>query len=139
MEREIEMSEGEREKKEKRTPLFFWFCGVWQRVQQRQQDQSFKCSSVLAALCVSALGGSTKFCHPTQHSDSDKKKRKKKAKDKINKQQSPSHLIYPTSAHIPHTLSILMSPYCCTLSLLPGSHYNIQQTTTHETTVAIFA
>lgn len=74
----IEMSEEERETNEKTSLLFLWFCGVWQRVQQRQQDQSFKCSSVLAALCVSGLGGSTKFCHPTQHSDSDKKTKIKK-------------------------------------------------------------
>lgn len=73
-------------------------CGVaWQGVRQGQQDQSFKCSSVLAELCVSALCGSTKFCHPAQHGDSDKK------------QQSPSKPIYPASAYIPHKPAVRFS------------------------------
>lgn len=47
------------------------FGAAWQKVRQGQQDQSFKCSSVLAQPCVSTLGGSTKSCRPVQHGNSD--------------------------------------------------------------------
>lgn len=47
---------------------------------------------LLAELRVSALRGSTKFCRPAQHGDSDKKKKKT--------QQSPSEPIYPASTYI---------------------------------------
>lgn len=100
------MSQVRKEKKERKkiSSSFFLFAELlWQRERQGQQDQSFKCSSVLAELCVSALCGSTKFCRPAQHGDSDKKK----------KQQSPSKPIYPTSAYIPHKPAVGCSILTC--------------------------
>lgn len=59
-----------RKKKEKK-PVSLVICrAAWQKVQQGQQDQSFKCCLVLAELCVSALCGSTKSWRPAKHGDS---------------------------------------------------------------------
>lgn len=48
------------------------FLSPWQRSRWGQQDQSFKCSSVLAKPCASALCGSTESRRAAQHGDSDK-------------------------------------------------------------------
>lgn len=84
-----------KERKKKISSSFFLFAELlWQRERQGQQDQSFKCSSVLAELCVSALCGSTKFCRPAQHGDSDKKKKNSRAHQNPF---TPLVHIYPTS------------------------------------------
>ena len=58
--------EKNKNKKEKSPSLISLACGAaWQKVQQGQQEQSFKCSSVLAQTCVSALCGSTKILSPS--------------------------------------------------------------------------
>lgn len=49
------------ERRREKKPVSLVICrAAWQKVQQGQQDQSFKCCLVLAELCVSALCGSTK-------------------------------------------------------------------------------
>lgn len=59
-----------RKKKEKKNVSLVICRAAWQKVQQGQQDQSFKCCLVLAELCVSALCGSTKSWRPAKHGDS---------------------------------------------------------------------
>lgn len=64
------------------------------------RTMSFKCSSLLAESCVSALCGSTKSCRPAQHGDSDNNSRA---------HQNPFTLvmrIYPTSLRLDFLYSL---------------------------------
>lgn len=54
-------------------------------------------------------------------------------KNKINKQQSPSHLIYPTSAHIPHSPYSLNSHEPIVLYTFSASWDSLQHTANHDT------
>lgn len=108
-----------------------YFCrAAWQRVQQGQQAQSFKCCSVLAELCVSALCGSTETCRPAQRGDSD-------TTAEPFQTRLPCWCMQTPQAHMMQGC-ILKACLRCPIFLLSEPYRSRKYTATYKVTKAIF-